>query len=142
MFDLHTLSIQLTALKALASRSPTPVTTEDLLLVQNSGGVCNLFLQLDGDMVVGWCTITISVFEDRGHLGPIAVHKSGEHTGYGSSLLEFSLAYMWREYPNLRRIDLSNRPEHDLEHWYRKFGFIPRTETEGDPTTVYRLPRP
>jgi len=138
-FDLTLLAAQLTELKALASRALTPVTVQELEQVDTAGNVCNLFLQLDGEIVVGWCMITISVFEDRGHLGPIAVKKEGGHTGYGSSLMQFALDYVKENHPELRRVDLSNRPDHDLESWYRKFGFIPRTEVEGDPTTVYRL---
>jgi|GEM_PF-6882052 len=140
--DLGNLAEQLTSLKALASRTPTPVIVEQLQQVLAAGDLYNLFLQLDGDVIVGWCMITVSVFEDRGHLGPIAVQKEGEHTGHGSPLIKFSLDYMWEHYADLRRIDLSNRPSHDLETWYRKYGFVPRTEAEGDPTTVYRAPRP
>ena len=140
--DLESLAEQLTRLKALASRTPTPVTVGQLKQVSDAGDLSNLFLQLDGDIVVGWCMITISVFEDRGHLGPVAVLKEGLHTGHGSPLVEFSINYVWDNFPEVRRIDLSNRPDHGLETWYRKFGFVPRTEVESDPTTVYRLNRP
>lgn len=141
-FDIKKLAVDLTELKSLASRTPTPVTEEHLEQVEQSGGVCNLFIQLDGEHVVGWCTITISLFEDRAHLGPIAVFKTGKNTGYGTQLMNYSLEYIWRNYSDIRRIDLSNRPSHDLEIWYKKFGFVSRTETENDPTTVYRLQRP
>jgi GNAT superfamily N-acetyltransferase len=141
-FDVPKLAKELTALKALASRTPTPVTAQQLEQVEASSDLCNLFIQLNGNHVVGWCTITISLFEDRGHLGPIAVHKTGEHTGHGTALMNFALDYIWQNYSEIHRIDLSNRPSHDLERWYKKFGFVPRTQAEDDPTTVYRLNRP
>jgi len=140
--DLEKLAADLTVLKALASRTPTPVTVADLEKVAAAGDVCNLFLQLDGEHIVGWCMLTVSLFEDTAHLGPIAVQKEGDHTGHGSPLMQFSIDYIFNTYQNIRRIDLSNRPDHDMEQWYRKFGYLPRTEEEGDPTTVYRLVRP
>lgn len=140
--DLENLAEQLTVLKALATRTPTPVTVADLEQVSAAGDICNLFLQQNGEVVVGWCMLTTSLFEDTAHLGPIAVQKEGEHTGHGSPLLQYATHYTFQQYPSIRRIDLTNRPDHDLEQWYRKFGFVPRTEAENDPTTVYRMKRP
>lgn len=140
--DLKSLAEELTVLKALASRNPTPVTVSDLEKVLNSE-VCNLFIQIDeDDVVVGWCMLTVSPFEDKANVGPIAVQKEGEHTGHGTPLIQFAIDYVFDSNPGVSRIDLSNRPQHDYSEWYRKFGFVPRTEAEGDPTTVYRLKRP
>lgn len=139
--DLTALATALTELKAIVSRTPTPVTANDLEQIAAASAVCHLFIQLDEAVVVGCCMITVSLLEDRAHLGPIVVQKAGAHTGYGTQLMKTAIAYVWEHCPVVRRIDLSNRPDHDLATWYTKFGFSPRTEAVGDPTTVYRLTR-
>ncbi len=141
-FDLVDLAGRLTELKAFASRTPTPVTVEQLEAIASSPEICRLTLQLTPDrVVVGMVHLTIIPLEDRAHLGPICVQLS-EPRGHGTPLMEVAIADIWKHFPNVRRIDLSNRPAHDLASWYEKFGFVARTEETGDPSTIYRLPRP
>ena len=136
--DSAALAVELTALKALASRSNTPVTPEEIEQIAGASELCHLFLQVADSQVLGWCMVTVLPFEDRAHLGPIAVHKEPDRSGRGSQLLDTAIQFVENHCPTVRRLDLSNRPSHDLEAWYRSFGFVPRTEAAGDPTTVYR----
>ena len=136
-YDLSALAATLTELKALTSRTPTPVTTEQLMAIDSAKEVAILLLQKQDDTVVGMVHLCINHLEDRAHLGPIAVNKPAG--GWGTPLMEDAIAFVKDSFPLLRRIDLTNRPDHDLGAWYQKFGFQPRTEATGDPTTVYRL---
>ena len=136
-YDLAELSDTLSALKTLVSRTPTPVTIEQLKAIDEGEHVSALLLQKVDNEVVGMVHLSVNHLEDRAHLGPIVVNK--EKGGWGSPLMEDAISYIKTNYPDLRRLDLSNRPSHDHADWYKKFGFIPRTEESGDPTTVYRL---
>lgn len=142
-FDVPTLAETVTRLRATATRTPRPVTVEQLEAIGNSE-TSVLLLQvadMDGESkVVGIVHLNISYLEDRAALGPICIDKESTPRGHGTPLMEAAIAHVKEHYPTLRRIDLTNRPDHDHEAWYKKFGFIPRTEAYGDPTTVYRLP--
>lgn len=137
-YNLENLAATLTKLKTLVSRTPTPVTVEQLKAIAEGEHASVLLLQQIGSEVVGMVHLSINHLEDRAHLGPIVVDKT--RGGWGTPLMEDAIAYIKDNFPQLRRIDLSNRPSHDLANWYKKFGFVPRTEVSGDPTTVYRLP--
>lgn len=136
-YNLPELAKILTNLKALASRTPTPVTVEQLEAIDQAQQVAVLLLQKSEEQVVGMVHVSINVLEDRAHLGPIAVDKS--LGGWGTPLMQDTIAYIKEHFPQLRRIDLTNRASHDLSVWYKKFGFVPRTKEAGDPSTVYRL---
>ena len=136
-YELSALAATLTKLKAMASRTPTPVTVEQLRAIDQAETVAILLLQINGAQVVGMVYISINHLEDRAHLGPIAVDKV--QGGWGTPLMEAAIAYIKEHFPQLRRIDLTNRPGHDHSAWYQKFGFKPRTAEAGDPSIIYRL---
>ncbi|MFT5849968.1 MAG: N-acetylglutamate synthase-like GNAT family acetyltransferase [Patiriisocius sp.] len=142
-FDLTTLAERLTQFKASASRTPTPVTVEQLQAIDASPTNV-LLLQLaeteTEPLLVGMVHLSIVYLEDRAHLGPIAVETESLPRGHGTPLLEAAINHVKENFTGLRRLDLSNRPSHDLASWYKKFGFVSRTEETNDPTTVYRLP--
>lgn len=141
-FDLRELAERLTAFKASASRMPTPVTEAQLRDISNSPTNI-LLIQIAKDeeteLVVGMVHISVVHLEDRAQIGPIAIDKDSTPRGHGTPLMEAAIEYIKAHFPDLRRIDLTNRPSHDLEVWYGKFGFKGRTEENGDPSTVYRL---
>lgn len=141
-FDLATLAQTLTALKATATRTPTPVTVAQLEAIDASPTSILLLQTADtegGPLVVGMVHVAIIYLEDKAHLGPICVEKESTPRGHGTPLMEAAIAHVKANFPSLRRLDLSNRPSHDLTDWYQKFGFIPRTEAAGDPSIVFRL---
>lgn len=136
-YDLTALAQTLTKLKALASRNPTPVTVEQLRAIDEAKLTAVLLLQLNHHEVVGMVYASINHLEDRAQLGPIAVDKT--KGGWGTPLMEAVIAYSKEHFPAVRRIDLTNRPDHDHSAWYQKFGFKPRTEATGDPSVIFRL---
>ncbi len=135
--DLTALAEVLSGLKALASRNPTPVTAEQLKAIDEAKNVAVLLLQRNKGEVVGMVHASINHLEDRAHLGPIAVDKT--KGGWGTPLMEAIIAHVREHFPDLRRIDLTNRPDHDYSDWYEKFGFKPRTPKSGDPSVIFRL---
>ncbi len=135
--DLVVLAKVLSELKALASRHPTPVTVAQLRAISEAKDVAVLLLQVRAHEVVGMVYASINYLEDRAHLGPIAVHK--EKGGWGTPLMEAIIKYIKEQFPDPRRIDLTNRPQHDHSEWYKKFGFMPRSEVTGDPSVIFRL---
>lgn len=141
-FDPALVAERLTFLKARASRTPTPVTVEQLREIEESSTSILLlqFAEVEGGkMIVGMVHIAIIYLEDRAHIGPIAVDTEATPRGHGTPLMEAAITYVKEHYPEIRRADLTNRPSHDLEAWYARFGFKGRTEQNADPTTVYRL---
>ncbi len=139
-WNLESLAQRLTELKALASRTPTPVTVEQLEIIGGSE-LSVLLLQVEHgtQSVVGMVHLMVNFLEDRAHLGPICIDKESQPRGHGTALMESAIEYIKINFSGLRRLDLSNRPNHDLAAWYSKFGFVERTEASGDPTTMYRL---
>lgn len=141
-FDPTVVAERLTFLKARASRTPTLVTEEQLREISESSTSILLlqFTEEGGEMlIVGMVHIAIIYLEDRAHIGPITVDTEATPRGHGTPLMEAAITYIKEHYPEIRRADLTNRPSHDLEEWYAKFGFKGRTEENADPTTVYRL---
>lgn len=120
-FDLEQLAKWLTALKARASRTPTPVTAEQLDAIHDGDSTSVLLLQIAPDnSVVGMCHLAVIYLEDRVHLGPICVQ---EGVGHGTALRDAAIEYVRERYRDIRRIDATNRPDHDLVGWYKKAGF-------------------
>lgn len=142
-WDLSQLAARLSVFKASASRTPTPVTEAQLEAI-NDNPTSILLLQVVHDgkekLVVGMVHVAVIYLEDRALVGPIAIDKDSTPRGHGTPLMEAAIEYVKTHFPELRRIDLTNRPSHDLSTWYEKFGFKGRTEKNGDPTIVYRLP--
>lgn len=142
LYDVSPLAERLTDFKALASRTPTPVTVDQLTAISESKtGALLLQVAEEGDeqLVVGMVYVGVSYLEDRALIGPIAIDPKSTPRGHGTPLMEAAIDYAKKSFPSIRRIDLTNRPSHDLEAWYGKFGFKGRTEANSDPTTVYRL---
>ncbi len=137
-FDLAALATRLTEFKGVASRTPTPVTVEQLQAIGTSETNV-LLLQMAGEIVVGMIHVAVIYLEDRAHIGPICVDTTNTPRGHGTPLMQAAIDYVTANFADLRRIDLTNRPSHDIGEWYKKFGFEPRTEAAGDPSTVYRL---
>lgn len=141
-FNSTYVAERLTALKARATRTPTIVTPEQLQAIADSPTNV-LLLQIaedDGETIlVGFVHIAIVHLEDRALIGPIAIDEDSTPRGHGTPLMETAIEYVKNNFPSVRRIDLTNRPSHDHAAWYQKFGFVGRTEENGDPTTVYRL---
>lgn len=139
-FDLSELSQTLTKLKGQATRTPTPVTVEQLEDIDSSPTSLLFLLQSSNERkVLGMIHANIIHLEDRAHIGPLSVDSNVTSRGYGTKLMEEAVSYIKDNFPDLRRIDLTNRPGHDLSGWYQKFGFVARTEENSDPSIIYRL---
>ena len=141
-YNLDELAKRLTTFKSLTTRTPTSVTVDQLRAIDESPTNV-LLLQVgkddDEQLVVGMVHLAIIYLEDRVHLGPICIDANSVPRGHGTPLMQAAIEYVKTNFVGLRRIDLSNRPSHDYTEWYKKFGFTPRTEETGDPTTVFRL---
>ena len=106
-FDLPALAERLTAFKASASRTPTPVTQKQLQDISDSPtNVLLLQIAKDGDesLVVGMVHVAVSYLEDRAHIGPIAIDKDSTPRGHGTPLMEAAIEYTKTHFPDLRRV--------------------------------------
>lgn len=105
-------------------------------------GVTDVWVALEGEVIVGWATTSVGRDEDRPHpleLEGIYVLASHHGSGAGQSLLAASIgnrpAYLWMAADNPR-----------AHAFYRRNGFehdgTTKTETlEGEPVEVVRLSR-
>lgn len=139
--DSVQLAQRIEYLRSLASADPQErpgITSSDVDLIVQSPDVIRVLLQQHPGQVgikgvVGFACLHYLPVDMRILLSPICVDIHGTPRGSGSALMTEAITYVSNWKPNARSIDLTNRPDHDLRDWYRRFGFAERD------TRVFRL---
>ena len=134
---------QFNTLEAQLSRNPIDSHHEDLLDVQKRHEselmmcACNKEGMLVG---VVHASYLATPPKHKLYINSVVVNESERGQGLGKSLMEATLRQAKEQWPKIKMIMLTNRPNRNNADFYIKLGFSARDKASGDETVMYVKP--